>query len=332
MYVAMQAAPNKSERSGEPSAGSEQPNNSSIAIDVDELHVDYGTHRAVNNVSFTVERGSLLALLGPNGAGKTTLIETLLALRKPTSGTARIEGLDPRTQQRELRRRVGAMLQDGGAYPSLNARQLIALFASFYRDAHNPYALLERVGIEARVAKTPVKHLSGGEKQRISLALALVGDPDVLFLDEPTSGVDAGGRLLLRQLIRQLSVEGVTIVLSTHDFSDAESLASHVLILDKGIVRANGSLDEVRSQHADVSVIRFATLHPVAIELLEAHLNVQTKLRGQSAYSFETSEPTVSVQQLSSWLASNNALVSELRTDRASLEEVFLTLTTPEPA
>ena len=172
-------------------------------IDVDELVVRYGSLTAVDHVSFSVAAGEVLALLGPNGAGKTTTVETLEGFRRPSAGQVRVLGLDPIADHAALVRRVGAMLQAGGVYPGIHPREALRLFASYYDDAEDPDALLERVGLGHR-RTTTWRRMSGGEQQRLSLALALVGQPEVVFLDEPTSGIDVAGRQLIRELIREL--------------------------------------------------------------------------------------------------------------------------------
>src|SRR6478752_8044718 len=194
------------------------------ALEVDDLSITYGTIRAVDGVSFSAEAGRVLALLGPNGAGKTSTVEALECYRRPTSGQVRVLGLDPVRNHAAVTPRIGVMLQEGGVYPGIRPLEMLRLLADLYPDADEPEALLERVGLTHRRRST-WRHLSGGEQQRLSLALALVGRPDVVFLDEPSAGVDVSGRQLIRNLVRELAAEGRCVLLTTHDLDEAEKVA-----------------------------------------------------------------------------------------------------------
>ena len=211
------------------------------AVSVAGLVVRFGATTAVDGVSFEAAAGQVTALLGPNGAGKTTTVETAEGYRRPDGGTVRVLGLDPVSDHSALVPRIGVMPQDGGVYPGIRVLEALRLFASYYDHPLDPAALLSRVGLDDRAGAT-TRSLSGGERQRLSLALALVGRPEVAFLDEPTSGVDVGGRQVLRQVIRDLREEGVAVVLTTHELAEAEHLADHVVIVDRGRVVATGAL------------------------------------------------------------------------------------------
>jgi ABC-2 type transport system ATP-binding protein len=163
------------------------------AVECNDLVVRYGTRRAVDGLSFTADDGEVVAMLGPNGAGKTSTVESLEGYRRPHSGTVRVRGLDPVADHRALVTHMGVMLQRGGVYPVLGPRRVLELFARYYPDPEDPASLLEMVSLTS-VSTTPWRHLSGGEQQRLALALALVGKPDVVFLDEPTAGIDPEGR------------------------------------------------------------------------------------------------------------------------------------------
>ena len=215
----------------------------SPAVEVHDLVIHYpGTSTpAVNGISFAVEPGEVLAVLGPNGAGKTSTVETLEGYRRATSGRVTVLGFHPIDDAKELRSRIGVMLQRNGVYLTMGPREVLRLFADYYGDrADDPDALLERVGL-GRVATTPWRRLSGGEQQRLSLALALVGRPEVAFLDEPTAAIDPTARQTVRSLIHELRDGGVAVVLTTHDLDDAETLADHVIILDHGRIAAAGA-------------------------------------------------------------------------------------------
>ncbi len=210
------------------------------AVRCDELIVRYGSTVAVDRLSFTAGRGEVVAVLGPNGAGKTSTVECLEGYRPVSGGTASVLGLDPRRDHTALAARIGVMLQRGGVYPMLGATRLLRLFAGYYDCPADPDELLERVGL-SRVARTPWRRLSGGEQQRLSLALALIGRPEVLFLDEPTAGVDPEGRLAVRDIVDEQRVGGSCVVLTTHELAEAERLADRVVIIDGGRKLAEGT-------------------------------------------------------------------------------------------
>ena len=204
------------------------------AVVVDDLVIRYGAVTAVDQVSWTASAGEVVAVLGPNGAGKSSTIETLEGYRQPASGRVSVLGLDPVSDGRALAPRIGVMLQRNGVYLTMRPREVLRLFAAYYEDrALDPDALLTRVGLDS-VATTPWRRLSGGEQQRLSLALALVGRPEVAFLDEPTAMIDPAARQIVRDLVSELRGDGVCVVLTTHDLDDAERLADRVVIMDHG--------------------------------------------------------------------------------------------------
>ena len=219
--------------------------------------VRYGSTLAVDRLSFTAHRGEVLALLGPNGAGKTSTVEALEGYRTVSAGRLRVLGLDPGRDHAALVPRIGVMLQKGGVYPMLGPAQVLHLFAAYYDDPEDPDTLLDQVGL-GHVRRTPWRRLSGGEQQRLSLALALVGKPEVLFLDEPTAGVDPEGRIVVRELIAAQRDKGLCVLLTTHELGEAERLADRVVIVDRGRLLAEGTPAELSSGTADGSV-RFST-------------------------------------------------------------------------
>jgi ABC-2 type transport system ATP-binding protein len=213
------------------------------AVEVTGLTVRYGptgTVPAVDDLDLTADSGEVLVVLGPNGAGKTSTVETLEGYRRPSGGTVRVLGLDPQADHAALTGRVGVMLQRGGVYPMLGPRRVLDLFAGYYPDPVPSNELLELVGLR-RVAGTPFRHLSGGEQQRLSLALALIGRPEVAFLDEPTAGVDPEGRLAIRAVVADLKAKGVCVLLTTHELGEAERMADRIVILSGGRVRLEGT-------------------------------------------------------------------------------------------
>lgn len=213
------------------------------AVEVTGLTVRYGppgTPPAVDDLHLSADAGEVLVLLGPNGAGKTSTVETLEGYRRATAGSALVLGLDPVTDHAALTGRIGVMLQRGGVYPMLGPRRVLDLFSGYYPDPVPTDVLLDLVGLRA-VAATPWRHLSGGEQQRLSLALALIGRPEVAFLDEPTAGVDPEGRIAIRAVVSGLKERGVCTVLTTHELGEAEKLADRIAILSAGRLAREGT-------------------------------------------------------------------------------------------
>jgi ABC-2 type transport system ATP-binding protein len=295
------------------------------AVQVQNLVMRYGDVTAVDGVSFSAEVGQVTAVLGPNGAGKTSTIEALEGYRRPTSGTVRVAGLDPIAQHDQLVSRIGVMLQDGGVYPSMRAGEAVELFCAYHGNVNAPSDLLERVGLGDRQIRT-WKQMSGGEQQRLKLALALTGTPDVVFLDEPTAGVDAEGRIVIRDVIRTLAANGVAVVLTTHELGEAERLADHVVILDRGKLVAAGTLAELRGQGGGEE-IRFAAAAGLDVASLGTHLGAKASEPTPGEYVINAAPSPVNVARLTGWLAERNLPLADLRAGRQSLEDVFLRLT-----
>lgn len=295
------------------------------AVDCRELVVRYGSLCAVDGLSFTAEAGQVLAVLGPNGAGKTSTVETLEGYRRPSEGTVRVLGWDPVADHHELVRRIGVMLQRGGVYPTMGPRQVLRLFSRYFDDPEDPDALLDLVRLRP-VARTPWKRLSGGEQQRLSLALALVGKPDVLFLDEPTAGVDPEGRLAIRQIIAEQRARGCCVVLTTHELAEAERLADDVLIMAHGRQAARGSPSAL-AREATTPVLSFRA---------RAGLDLASLATAAGASLDEVSEPEpghfriegvptpARVAALAGWLAEHDISMADLHTTGATLEEAYL--------
>lgn len=202
-------------------------------ISVRDLVKKYGDFTAVNGLSFDVEEGEVFGLLGPNGAGKTTTLEIIETLREKTSGKVIVDGKDLDTQPNEIKKVIGVQLQAAGFYPNLNLRELVDLFAGLYNVKADPVALLRSVNLEDK-AKNKFKELSGGQKQRFSIATTIINKPKIVFLDEPTTGLDPQARRNLWELIRELKASGTTIVITTHYMDEAEELCDRVAIVDSG--------------------------------------------------------------------------------------------------
>jgi ABC-2 type transport system ATP-binding protein len=300
------------------------------AIEVDQLVVRYGDTVAVDGLSFQAEKGAVLALLGPNGAGKTSTVETLEGYRRPAAGRVRVLGLDPGADHAALTRRMGVMLQRGGVYPRMAPGEALRLFASYYPDPEDPEALLERVGLTG-VARTPWRQLSGGEQQRLSLALALVGRPEVAFLDEPTAGVDPQGRLAIRQIVAELRQAGVCVLLTTHELEEAERLADRIVIVDAGKVVAEGSPAELMRSGAGRE-IRFGAPPGIDVAGLGTRLGATVVEERPGEYLVAAEARPATIAALTAWLAERDLPLADLRAGRERLEVVFLRLTGGEDA
>ena len=298
------------------------------AVEVTGLVKRYGERTAVDGISLRVARGEVLALLGPNGAGKTTTIEICEGFRHPDAGSVRILGLDPLADAAALRPRVGLMLQDGvGGYTAARAVELIRLFASYAARPLDARELLERVGL-ADAAEVPVKRLSGGQQQRLSLALALIGRPELVFLDEPTAGMDPQARRGTWDLLSEVTAAGVTIVLTTHYLEEAEKLADRVVVIDAGRVVAQGTPAELMQGGPDRR-LRFTAVPGLATAELSADLPPGFAVAEIAAGRYEVAglaDPAL-IAAITAWCARRDILVAELTVSRRSLEDVFLDLT-----
>jgi len=296
-----------------------------IAIAVSDLRKWYGSTRAVDGVDLQVETGSVFALLGPNGAGKTTTIEILEGYRSPDAGTVQVLGLDPLRDAGALRPRVGLMLQSTGLYELLEARELVALFCAYYPRPAAPVELLELVGLE-RQARARFRALSGGQKQRMALALALAGQPELLFLDEPTAGMDPQMRHQTWGIIRKQREQGRTVILTTHYMEEAERLADRVAIMDRGRLVAEGT-PAVLTRRLGARVVRFAApvaIGPETLRRLDG-LAVEEELPG--SYRIVGPDPLLVIETVARWARQERIPLTRLGLEEATLEEVFLKLT-----
>jgi ABC-2 type transport system ATP-binding protein len=298
---------------------------SAIAVEVYGLVKRYGGRAVVAGLSLTASSGRVLAVLGPNGAGKTTTIETCEGYRAPDEGRVRILGLDPVADHGRLAPRLGVMLQEGGAYPSARPIEVLELFASFFADPVPPSSLVERLALQ-HVARTPIRRLSGGEKQRLSLALAVVGRPAVAFLDEPTSGLDPQARAETWAMVSELRTDGVCVVLTTHSMEEAERLADDVVIIDAGRVIAAGTPAELTGSERRLSFDSAATIDAAA---LSAALPAGCEVTQPRAGHYVIAGPVdpAAVATATAWCAAHGVVAENLRVAGRSLEDVFLDLT-----
>jgi len=292
------------------------------AVECRDLVVRYGALRAVDGLSLSADDGEVVVLLGPNGAGKTTTVESLEGYRRPDSGTVRVRGLDPVADHRALVPHIGVMLQRGGVYPVLGPRRVLELFARYYDDPEDPAALLDAVSLSA-VARTPWRHLSGGEQQRLSLALALVGRPDVVFLDEPTAGVDPEGRLAIRAVVADLRAQGVCVLLTTHELAEAEKMADRIVILSRGRVVLDGAPAELTAATGTTGLV-FGAPAGLDTASLATALGAGARVTEDSAGRYRVTGVSgpATTASLATWLAERDATLSDLVTAR-TLEEVY---------
>ena len=295
------------------------------AVEVEDLTVRYGQTTAVNGVSFAAAAGQVTALLGPNGAGKTSILEHLEGYRPRSGGQARVLGLDPAKDHAALVRTVGLMLQEGGIPLGIRPRELLTQYAGFFDDPADPDDLLEQVGLAHR-ARTTARRLSGGEQQRLSLALALVGRPRVVFLDEPTSGIDQEGRELVREVVTRLTDDGVAVVLTTHDLDEGERMADRVVIVDHGKVVADGTTAELLSS-GEGDEILFAAPAGLDLASLSSTLGGQVSAVSPGEYRAEVAPTPANVAALTAWLAERDLPLGDLRAGRQRLDDVFRRLT-----
>jgi ABC-2 type transport system ATP-binding protein len=298
------------------------------AIDVCDLHKHYGDNLAVDGVSFNVAEGEVYALLGHNGAGKSTAVEILEGHRTRSSGSVSVLGFDPAKAQREFRDRIGVVLQTSGVENEFTVREVVDLYASAYRRRRTLDEVVELAGLEEKV-DARVGSLSGGQRRRVDLALGIIGRPDVLFLDEPTTGFDPAARRKSWDLIEALGDDGVTVLLTTHYLDEAEHLADRVGMLASGKMIAEGTPAQLIEKISG-TVVSFMLPH--SIETADAISTFAPVLGGEVRLSGRLVETTVDratevVHRVTGWAIDNGVELESLRVARASLEDVFLQLT-----
>ena len=294
-----------------------------MSVVVENLSVSYGDLVAVDNVSFEAPSGSVTVILGPNGAGKTSTIEVCEGFRTAKTGSVRVLGLDPVSEHRALTERMGVMLQGGGVYPSARVRDVVSHFCALHNKGVNATQLVERVGLSNRSTGTWRK-LSGGEQQRLSLALALAADPEVIFLDEPTSGVDIDGRDIIADIIRDLAARGTTVLLASHDMAEAEKVATHAVLFNSGKVIASG---EITSLLTSRKHLRFTSSEGLVPAELAVSIKSPVVAIGDGVYEV-ASEPTPQLMtRISQWLADNSHPLIGVDMGKESLEDTYRRLT-----
>jgi ABC-2 type transport system ATP-binding protein len=298
-----------------------------LALSVQHLVKSYGLVQAVRDLSFDVRTSEIFGLLGPNGAGKTSTIECIIGLRTPDAGSVTVCGLDALRHPRQVKERIGVALQATALPDKITPREALKLFASFYRTPHDPDDLIQRFSLTEK-ADAKFETLSGGQKQRLAIALALINNPDVLFLDEPTAGLDPQSRRELHDVIRHTRAAGKTVVLTTHYIEEAQQLCDRLAVIDGGRIIASGTPAElIASAKAPPHVTFTTAIAPDVVRLEKLSAVTSAKVKGETA-TLHTTQPGQTIIDLVNLLQSDpqNELV-ELAIHKPSLEDVFIELT-----
>jgi ABC-2 type transport system ATP-binding protein len=292
------------------------------AIEVEDLRKSYGQVQAVRGISFTVAEGEVFALLGPNGAGKTTTVEILEGFRKRDGGRASVLGFDPASGDRRLKDQIGIVLQTTGVDPYLTVAETIDMFRGYYPHPRARDEVIRLVGLDDKTT-TRVTRLSGGQKRRLDVAIALAGDPRVLFLDEPTTGFDPGARRNAWDVIKGLAQLGKTIFLTSHAMDEVQFLADRVVVIAAGKIVAEGTPDTLAGREKARTVIRF--LLPASTALPE-QFRTAARIDGQSV-EIEAGDPTRTLFDLTSWAVQAGVSLEGIEVARPTLEDVYLEIT-----
>jgi len=295
-----------------------------MVIQAEGLRKQYADAVALKSIDLKIEDGGAVGLLGPNGAGKTTLVEICEGLRAPTSGRVSVLGMDPTGNPQALKERLGVQLQSTSIAPDLTPVETLSLYKSFYRKSLPVGEVLERVGL-AEKAKSKTRDLSGGQKQRLALAMALVNDPELIILDEPTTGLDPAARRGVHDIVREIKKRGRTVILTTHYIEEAEMLCDRVVMIRAGEIVADGTPFELIGRAAGASTIWIAVdgaLDPTSL------LNAGAQPQGREGehHRFTTKNPTAAILALGEMLKAQNLTLTDLRMKRPTLEDVYLEL------
>ena len=305
------------------------------AVEVDGLVMRYGAKVAVDGLSLIVERHTITAVLGPNGAGKTTTLETCEGYRKPQRGSVRVLGLDPIRERKQLLPCIGVMLQGGGAWSGVRAMEMLDHVARLHAHPLDTAMLAERLGL-GECGHTPYRRLSGGQQQRLGLAMAVVGRPEIVFVDEPTAGMDPQARRTTWELLEELRDDGVTVVLTTHYMDEAERLADRLHIIDHGRVIASGTPLELTrgGTHATIRLVVTRPFPPGSPDSLRQTLGERTEVTQLDEVSLLVAGPAdaSTLAKVSHWCEVNGVLPESLTLGQRNLEDVFLELTGRELA
>ncbi len=299
-------------------------------VTVHNLKKRYDAVEAARGVSFEIEDGEIFGLIGPNGAGKTTTVECVIGLREPDEGTIEVCGIDARRRPREVKEKIGASLQTTALQEKITPREALALFGTFYRRKAEPAALLERFALVEK-ADAPFDTLSGGQRQRLALALAFVNNPELVFLDEPTAGLDPQSRRELHGEIAKMKDDGHTVLLTTHYLNEAEALCDRIAIIDRGRIVATGTPRELVAGSRAAPSVYLATVQTLEREWLERIPGVEGLSCEATSARFRSASVRATVAEIMKQLEVRGIEVAELRVSKSTLEDVFLELTDTEP-
>lgn len=300
---------------------------SAPAVSIKGLRKSYDDFEAVKGVDLTIEAGQVFAILGPNGAGKTTTVEILEGYRERSAGEVTVLGIDPAQATREWRERIGIVLQESEPTRLLTVRETLQMFAGYYARPRDVEETIELVGL-AEKADVRAGRLSGGQKRRLDVALALIGDPDLIFLDEPTTGFDPEARREAWRVIGSMRDLGKTIVLTTHYMEEAQELADEIVVFAGGEIVARGTPDEIGGRDHLPSLITFTLPERFAVTDLPPAFRAAAGEDGRVA--LETADPTQSVHELTSWALERGQRIDDLTVTRPTLEDIYLGLTRQE--
>jgi ABC-2 type transport system ATP-binding protein len=295
-------------------------------VSVRDLRKRYDGIEAARGVTFDVDSGEIFGLIGPNGAGKTTTIECIIGLREPDEGAIEVCGLDARRRPRDVKEKIGAALQTTALQDKITPREALALFGSFYSRRAEPQRLLDRFAL-ADKADAAFDTLSGGQRQKLALALAFVNDPELVFLDEPTAGLDAQSRRELHGEIARMKHDGYTVLLTTHDIGEAEQLCDRIAIIDKGRIAATGTPRELVSGSSATPSVRLWTVQPFEREWIAAAPGVEDLHCEGASARFRTATVSATLAAVMAALAARGVEVIDLRVQKTTLEDLFLELT-----
>ncbi|HWI60778.1 MAG TPA: ABC transporter ATP-binding protein [Symbiobacteriaceae bacterium] len=295
-------------------------------IEVKNLRKTYGSHTAVDGLSFAVEAGEVYGMLGPNGAGKTTTVESVEGLRQPDSGEIRVLGMTHGRDTSAIKARMGIGLQTTGLFPKLTVREIINLYATFFPRSLKTADLIEMVGLKEKAGARSAE-LSGGQKQRLALALALVNDPDLIFLDEPTTAMDPAGRRSIWDLVLSLKAKGKTVVLTTHYMEEAAHLCDRVAVVDRGRIIAEGRPDDLVREHFTETAIEFSTPKGVVLDRFKDLAGVNRVMAENGSTTLLSAEVPETVAALLAFAKAEGFRLDRFTVRNATLEDLFLRLT-----
>jgi ABC-2 type transport system ATP-binding protein len=297
---------------------------------VRDLRKQYGDVVAAQGVSFEIERGEIFGLLGPNGSGKTTTLECIIGLREPDRGDIQVAGIDARRHPQAVKEHIGAMLQTTSLQDKITPREALALFASFYKHASRPGDLLQRFALLEK-ADAPFDSLSGGQRQRLALALAFVSNPELVFLDEPTTGLDPQSRRELHADITRMKADGHTVLLTTHYIDEAEQLCDRIAIIDRGRIIASGAPRDLIAGSTTYQSVAIVTAPPLDLSLVAGIPGIEEIAIDGPRTTFRTTSVSRTLGELLQRLDARGVELMDLRVRKATLEDIFIRLTGAKP-